>query len=411
MRQEKGRRASRLWRVARSVLITLAAVFFGGWLVVNLSPAFGARPAGERQGRIEQSPQWHGDRFQNPDRMWSDTSALTILGMLKDVPASAPVAPVPYAHDTSRRLAIAPRSGLRITWFGHSWTLVEIDGIRVLIDPIESLRASPFQFVGPERWFPPPMPLSALRDVNVVVISHDHYDHLDMGSIKTLAAGKTRFVLPLGVGAHLARWGVAPDRITELDWWETAKVGDVALTLTPARHASGRVNPQRNRTLWGGYAMVGPQHRVWYSGDTGLTGQFKAVGERFGPFDVTMIESGQYDARWPDWHIGPEQAVQANLWARGKLMIPVHWGLFKLARHGWTEPAERVLAAARCANVAVATPKPGLPFEPAFDSSPRWWPESVWSGPEQTPIVATRNGQRSAVYSLQFKPDCNRPHH
>ncbi|QIK81764.1 hypothetical protein G7069_09250 [Lysobacter sp. HDW10] len=392
------RRLRRLSRLALFLLLSVLALFVFAWVLVRVDPAFGARPAGARQARIERSPQWHVDRFQNPNRMWSDTNALTILGMLKKVPSQAPTAGVPYVHDTAQRLAIAPRSGLRITWFGHSWSLVEIDGIRVLIDPIASVRASPFQFLGPERWFAPPMPLSQLANVDVVLVSHDHYDHLDMASIKTLAKGPTRFVVPLGVGAHLERWGVDPARITELDWWEGAQVDAVTIHSTPARHASGRVNPQRNRTLWSGYAIAGPKHRVWYSGDTGLTDQFKEVGKRYGPFDVTMIESGQYDARWPDWHIGPEQAIQAHLWARGKYMMPVHWGLFKLARHGWTEPAERVLAAGHCANVAVITPQPGMPFEPGLDTSTRWWPDAAWVGARVTPIVASRNGSKADLY-------------
>lgn len=398
MKSTHGRapRRGRAW--LRRFLFALAALAVLGYACVRLNPVFGARPEGARQARIERSAQWHGNQLQNPEQMWSDTPLYTLLSMLKPVPASAPTAPVPYVHDTARRLALPPATGLRITWFGHSWSLIEIDGARVVIDPIESLRASPFQFMGPARWFAPPVPLSHLGDVDVVLISHDHYDHLDMASIKALARGTTRFVVPLGIGAHLERWGVAPTRITELDWWESARVGNLQFTSTPARHASGRINPQSDRTLWGGFAIAGPKHRVWYSGDTGLTAQFKTIGDRLGPFDVTLIESGQYDARWPDWHIGPEQAVQANLWVRGKVMIPVHWAQFNLARHGWTEPAERVLAAGRCANVAIATPAPGMPFEPGQDVTTRWWPNAEWQTFKSRPIVATRNGDKSDTY-------------
>lgn len=394
-----GRRIRRLLKWVLAIFLVAAAVFVFAFFFVRFDPVFGASPDGARQARIERSPQWKGDRLHNPERMWSNTGALTILGMLKKVPSNVPITPIPYVHDTVARLAQAPKSGLRITWFGHSWSLIEIDGARVLIDPIESLRASPFQFLGPARWFAPPVPLATLKNVDAVLISHDHYDHLDMGSIKTLAQGTTRFVVPLGVGAHLERWGVAPARITELDWWEKTRVGRIELTSTPARHASGRVNPQRNRTLWSGYALVGPRHRVWYSGDTGLTEQFKTVGTRLGPFDVTLIESGQFDARWPDWHIGPEQAVLANEWVRGKRMIPVHWGLFNLARHGWTEPAERTLVAGKCAGLLIDTPQPGMPYEPGVDSTTKWWPAADWSTAEMKPIVSTREGDAAVKYS------------
>lgn len=398
MRITKGRaqRRGRAW--LRAIFFGFVALVVFGFAVIRLDPDFGARPEGARKARIERSAQWRGDRLNNPDRMWSDTPLLSVLGLLKPVPASDPASPVPYVHDTARRLAQPPATGLRITWFGHSWSLIEIDGARVVIDPIESLRASPFQFMGPARWFAPPVPLSQLGDVDVVIVSHDHYDHLDMASIRALARGKTRFVVPLGIGAHLERWGVPADRISELDWWESARVGGLQVTSTPARHASGRINPQSNATLWSGFALVGPKHRVWYSGDTGLTAQFKTIGERLGPFDATLIESGQYDARWPDWHIGPEQAVQAHLWVRGKVMIPVHWSLFKLARHSWTEPAERVLAAGRCAQIAVATPAPGMPFEPGRDVTQPWWPNTQWLTFKSRPIVATRNGDKSDMY-------------
>lgn len=389
---------SRLLRGLRALFLAVVVLYVFGILVLRLNPAFGAHPQGARQARIVRSPQWKESSFHNPARMWSETNALALLGMLKRDPSQSPSTPVPYAHDTAARLTVPPRSGLRITWFGHSWLLIEIDGARFLVDPIESLRASPFQFLGPARWFAPPVALADLPAVDAVLISHDHYDHLDMDSIKALAKGRARFVVPLGVGAHLERWGVASDRITELDWWEHTRLRGIELTSTPARHASGRINPQSNRTLWGGYAVIGPRHRVWYSGDTGLTDQFKAVGDRLGPFDVTLIESGQFDARWPDWHIGPEQAVEANLWVRGRLMIPVHWALFKLARHGWTEPAERVLAAGRCAHVPIATPRPGMPFEPGVDATSRWWPETAWATAEAKPIVATRNGDKASTY-------------
>ncbi|HLM74970.1 MAG TPA: MBL fold metallo-hydrolase, partial [Polyangiaceae bacterium] len=280
-------------------------------------------------------------------------------------------------------------------WFGHSSMLVEIDGHRVLTDPLWSERASPLSWIGPRRFYAPPAPLDELPAVHAVVISHDHYDHLDRETISAMKGWDTIFVAPLGVGAHLAGWGVPEDRIVELDWWGRTKVGDLEIVCTPARHASGRTLTDKDATLWAGYALVGPKHRAYYSGDTGLFPALREIGERLGPFDVTMIESGAYGSAWPDWHLGPEQAVTAHQMVKGRVMLPVHWGLFNLAFHGWTEPVERVLAAAEKTGVTVVVPKPGesieVPARPAVPvSERRWWPELAWQSAEQDPIISTK---------------------
>jgi L-ascorbate metabolism protein UlaG (beta-lactamase superfamily) len=235
-----------------------------------------------------------------------------------------------------------------------------------------------------------------------VVISHDHYDHLDRATIATLAKSKARFVVPLGVAAFLRAWGISDTRITELDWWQSAPVGTLQIVATPSRHHSGRLSPQSDLRLWTGYAFVGERHRVWYSGDTGFSSALAEIGKRFGPFDVTLIEAGQYDAAWPDWHLGPEQAVEASRLVGGKKMIPVHWGLLQLAHHSWTEPAERVLAAAACRGVEVIVPRPGESVEPTAEVTlNRWWPQTAWRDASQTPIVATHHGLGSDRYVFE----------
>ena len=182
-----------------------------------------------------------------------------------------------------------------------------------------------------------------------------------------------------------------PARIVELDWWERTKVGSLQIVCTPARHASGRILWDKDATLWAGFALIGEQHRVYYSGDTGLFPAMKQIGERLGPFDLTLIETGQYNRAWPDWHIGPEQAVTAHGWVKGARMLPVHWGLFQLAYHAWTEPVERSLAAATVQLVPLLTPKPGEPIEPA-EATPatRWWPDVPWQTGAQAPIVSSQ---------------------
>jgi L-ascorbate metabolism protein UlaG (beta-lactamase superfamily) len=254
-----------------------------------------------------------------------------------------------------------------------------------------SERSSPLSWIGPKRWLPPPIALEELPAIDAVVISHDHYDHLDYPTLAAMKDWSTTFVVPLGVGADLAYWGIPEARIAEVDWWERVKVGALEIVCTPARHASGRSLFDKDQTLWAGYALLGSEHRAYYSGDTGLFPGMREIGERLGPFDVTMIEVGQYHRAWSDWHIGPEQAVDAHRILRGRAMLPVHWAALTLAYHGWTEPVERVLAAAERADVKVLTPRPGQSVEPArAPLVQRWWPSLPWEREEQNPVVSTQ---------------------
>ena len=198
------------------------------------------------------------------------------------------------------------------------------------------------------------------------------------------------FIVPLGLGAHLEYWGVSPERIVELDWWERLEVGGVEVVCAPARHFSGRAMIDRDATLWAGWAFLGQDRRVFFSGDTGMFPGFAEIGARLGPFDVTMMEVGAYNADWPDVHMGPEQAVEAHRMVRGELMLPIHWGTFNLAFHSWVEPVERLLAAAEQAGVQVAVPRPGqsLTLAPPPDVE-RWWPRTPWQTAEEAPVIST----------------------
>jgi L-ascorbate metabolism protein UlaG (beta-lactamase superfamily) len=369
--------------VLLSLVATAAVALWQAWVPI------GKGPSGARLVRMEASKQWNGDGFENPEPLWNDG-----LGMITEaLDASehvAPDAPVPVAEVDPSRFATPPPSGLRVTWLGHSTMLVEIDGRRFLTDPVWSDRISPVPWVGPTRWYPNPLPLDRMPELDAVILSHDHYDHLDYPTIAAMKDADTTFVVPLGVGSHLAYWGVPVARIVELDWWERHRIGDVELVCTPARHASGRQLFDQNDTLWAGWAFVGPRHRAWFSGDTGLFPAMKEIGERLGPFDLTMIEVGAYGQAWPDWHLGPEQAVRAHQWVRGEVLLPVHWGLFALAYHGWTEPIERTLVAADEAKVEVVAPRPGESVEPAAPPAvTRWWPEVPWRVAREYPIRAT----------------------
>ncbi|MFI8521010.1 MBL fold metallo-hydrolase [Streptomyces sp. NPDC085481] len=359
--------------------------------------AFGADPTGERMERIRRSPNFADGVFRNPETARHRPSGSTVefakIYFEKEARARrAPVGTIPVHPTTVADLARPPASGLRLTWMGHSSVLTEIDGRRVLFDPVWGDRCSPFAFAGPKRLHPVPASLAALGPVDVVVISHDHYDHLDLPTIKALATTDTLFAVPLGVGAHLERWGVSASRIRELDWTESTEVDDLRLTATPARHFCGRGLRNQQHTLWASWVVEGPDHRVYHSGDTGYFSGFKDIGAAHGLFDATMIQIGAYSAywpknhtdytplpgAWPDIHMSPAQGVQAHLDLQGGtsagVLLPIHWATFNLAPHAWAEPGEWTKYEAEEVGQAVAFPRPGQPFEPGgkLPSDP-WW--------------------------------------
>ena len=365
----------------------LAAVLSAG-AIASCAP-LGGRAIGARLRRMQKSPEWRGSHFENPQPIVNDTWA-AVVSLSKPNPNVVPRSSPSTIPVEPERFASPPPSGLRVTWLGHSTMLLEVDGHRFLTDPVWSERVGPVDFAGPKRFFPPLLAIRDLPPLDAVVLSHDHYDHLDYATIVALKNLNVTFVAPLGVGAHLERWGVAAAKIVELDWWDSRSFGDLTLRAVPARHASGRMLLfDDGAKLWIGYAFLGARHRVYYSGDTGLFPDMRTIGERLGPFDLTMIEVGQYDQAWPDWHLGPEQAIEAHRRVRGSVMLPVHWGLFSLASHGWTEPIERTLAAAHNAGAVVITPRAGQSVEPAVEKpQERWWPDLPWRTGADNPIVA-----------------------
>ncbi|MFE4590303.1 MBL fold metallo-hydrolase [Streptomyces laurentii] len=359
--------------------------------------AFGADATGERLARIRRSPHFADGVFVNPDptRPRPSASAVEFAKVYFEKEARARRAPagrIPVHPTTVADLARPPATGLRLTWMGHSSVLAEIDGRRVLFDPVWGDRCSPFDFVGPKRLHPVPAPLASLGPVDVVVISHDHYDHLDLPTIKALATSDTLFAVPLGVGAHLEHWGVSPSRLRELDWNESTGVGDLCLTATPARHFCGRGLRNQQHTLWASWVVEGPEHRIYHSGDTGYFSGFREIGAAHGPFDATMIQIGAYSeywprgrrdsaplpGAWPDIHMNPAQGVQSHLdLQQGRadgVLLPIHWGTFNLSLHAWAEPGEWTMAAAGAVGQALAVPVPGQPFEPGGELPARpWW--------------------------------------
>lgn len=266
--------------------------------------------------------------------------------------------------------------GATLTWFGHSALLLQMDGKILLLDPMLGSSTSPIPIFGGKRFSKKlPIEIENLPVIDAVLLSHDHYDHLDYQSIKKLKDKVKQFYVPLGVGSHLERWGVERDKIKEHDWWDEGEYEGLRIASTPARHTSGRGLGDHNATLWCSWVIEGRHAKIYFGGDSGYGPHFQAIGDKYGPFDLTMLESGQYDARWPATHLMPEETVQAHVDVQGKVLLPIHWGGFSLAFHDWDEPIERVLKAASEKGIKVTTPRIGEPVPIGSDLYPAsaWW--------------------------------------
>jgi L-ascorbate metabolism protein UlaG (beta-lactamase superfamily) len=366
----------RFKRVLLALLLLLVAVVLVLLWSTEWLASLGGRPQGARLERVRRSPQYRDGKFHNrlPAPLTTASNREMLRRQFFGEEQRAPLRPIPVVHTRP-----ANDSPLRATWLGWATVLIEIDGRRVLTDPIWSERCSPSTLVGPKRFHPPPIALADLPHVDAVVISHDHYDHLDMPTIRKLAARGTRFAVPLGVGAHLERWGVKPSQISDLDWNESVEIAGLRITATPSRHYSGRNPRYNNETLWASWVIRGAAHRVYFSGDTGYHDDFTTIGAQHGPFDLTILKIGAYDETWKSIHMLPEEAVRAHADLRGRAMLPVHWATFNLGFHAWREPADRTLAAARKARVALIVPRPGQAVDltaplPLLET---WWLQSA----------------------------------
>ncbi|MFI9557357.1 MBL fold metallo-hydrolase [Nonomuraea endophytica] len=364
-------------RTARRLLVGGAALAAAGWALRDVPAELGVRPLGsgpERAARMRRSPQFKDGTFFNPMPEPTNTGRpdpSMLAELTRDRTQRRPAGLIPVLTPPSGEPAA---DGLRAIWYGHASTLIEIEGKRVLFDPIWSNRPSPSQLVGPRRHHPVPVELGQLPQVDAIVISHDHYDHLDMATVRRLTSSqKAPFLVPLGIGAHLERWGVPLFRIIELDWDEEAVVAGLRFVSTAARHFSGR-SLTRNDTLWGSWVVAGRDKRVFYAGDSGYFEGYKGIGAAHGPFDLALMPIGAYSPAWPDIHMNPEEAVNATIDLGAALMLPVHWATFTLALHPWGEPVDRLWREAKAREVKIAVPRPGELVDtadaPALDT---WW--------------------------------------
>lgn len=283
---------------------------------------------------------------------------------------------LPYFHLTGDSFPTTPKE-LQVVWLGHSSMILDIDGVRLLIDPVFG-NASPVPFTV-NRFQPSPIKRKDLPEIDAVVISHDHYDHLEKDTVKFLAARGDKFIVPLGVSSHLRKWGCSPSQIIELDWGQSMIIRDLEIIATPSRHFSGRGLGDRFKTQWASFVFKGYKHRAYYSGDGGYDGRFNEIGRQYGPFDLSMIESGAWDESWKDVHLMPHQSIQAHIDLNSRYMIPVHWAAYDLAFHNWDDPIRMVSELADRKGVKLLTPQMGEFCIPGTSTHSAWWENTLKS--------------------------------
>ena len=373
-----------------AVLAVCASLFLG------CASQFGARAKGDSLRKVKSSPHYLDGKFFNLEETEVMKKGSSFTGnavkWIKGTENAVPRNVLP-SEKFDKNKFLEGNGEIGLVWFGHSTALINIDGYIVLTDPVFSKNPSPVYFGNKAFDYAVETAVDDLPDIDTVIISHDHYDHLDMATIKKLKDRTRLFLVPLGVAAHLARWGIPGERIVELDWWQDfSPKASVRFTAAPARHFSGRGLFSRNETLWCSWVVEAGGRKVFFSGDSGYGKHFKQIAERFGPFDLAMLECGQYNENWPFIHMNPEETLRAFDDLRGKVLLPVHWGKFKLSLHTWTDPVERINAG--MGKRAVLTPMVGSLVCAGAASSSRWWLDAEKAGSSVT--LKTENAGEGA---------------
>ncbi|WP_206605554.1 MBL fold metallo-hydrolase [Pelagibaculum spongiae] len=333
------------------------------------------------------SPQYYDNQFHNLNdvRTWSWQGSWSALRRwaTEDFSDTRPDQPLPV-RQLNQQLLEQDRlnsDGPLLYWLGHSSVLLYLDQRYWLIDPVFSDRASPFSFYGPQRFQPAPISVAQLPPLAGVIISHNHYDHLDQQTIRQLADKTEHFYLPLVVGQYLQDWGISKDKITELDWWQSAVNQEVTFVATPAQHFSGRGLFDRGESLWASWVIQTENTKIFFSGDSGYFSGFKQIGDRYGPFDITLLEAGAYDRDWQQVHMLPEQTIQAHHDLQGRQLLPIHNGVFDLAFHRWFEPYQKLSELAKAQDIELRTPLQGQKIDLSNSNDSvfnlnrfkRWW--------------------------------------
>ncbi len=354
-------------------------------LLLSACSAFGRDPEGKHLEKMKESPQFDKERDQfvnrRPDvlekmRENQNMLKLTFEFLFGGAKHRSPSKKLPEMKPDVEEF-LKKSESLKFIWFGHSTFLVNFDGTIILFDPVFSGAASPISlFV--KRFQDAVLKLEELPEIHYILISHDHYDHLDKETMDFFKSKKTKFITPLGVTSHLKEWGITEDRLTELDWWNSISTENLEFILTPAQHFSGRKGSNQNKTLWGSWIVRNKKQSLYFSGDSGFDTHFKTIGDKYGPFDIAFIENGQYDEKWRDVHVLPEETAQAFIDLKGKRLVPVHWGMFDLSLHSWHDPIERIEKASKERNINLLTPKFGqlvkLDEDTIFE---KWWKKFI----------------------------------
>ena len=371
------------------VLLLLLAPIAAFCLYVAYGQPFGRILQGEASSYLEASDNWRDGYFQNVIETKTGSSFWeTVKSTYKFMTQGQDRRPKPKlavkaVHPSQLERLDAGRTV--VTWLGHSALILQIDGQRWLLDPMLGKRVSPVDWFGPSRFCDaPPLVADQIPDVDVVVISHDHWDHLDHRTIKKIHGRVGRFVVALGVKSHLVHWGVEAAKITELDWHESVQLGGVQLTATPSRHFSGRKRNQLYKTFWASFVIDGPAHKLFFGSDSGYFDGFRQIGAQYGPFDLTLLECGAYSEYWPDIHMMPEETAQAHLDLGGRILMPIHWAAFSLSLHPWREPIERLLKVAAKKHIKVIHPMVGGHYELGGTlPRERWWEKDYCAKPTE----------------------------
>lgn len=358
--------------IAALIILIIAAVI----IFFRTAPQIGANSKKNKTEKIIQSPNYAVDEKIFLNTVETNMS-MSFKDMIKVTREFSRKDESRRPKDTIQTLSLNGNLNseeVGFIWFGHSTLLVSMEGITILTDPVFSERASMLPFMGPKKFeysndFSP----ETLPNIDIVLISHDHYDHLDYKSIIALKNKAKKFFVPLGVAAHLENWGVDSSKIVELDWWQTANFENLELVCTPSRHFSGRRLNDRFKTLWSSWVINGKEHKVFFGGDSGYFPGFKEIGNKYGPFDIAFLECGAYNEMWSNIHMMPEETAQAAIDLNSKILFPIHWGKFDLALHPWKEPIERVTKKAEELNVNILTSIPGKYNTIDAAQSEKWW--------------------------------------
>lgn len=362
------------------ILIIIGLLVISYLLFTNFYPNFGGDVANEQKEVYQKSKQYKDGKFHNTkpvpkDLSFPETLKLAYTFFTTNVPNGRPKEDLKTKKVDS--INIANYQGeARMFWFGHSSFLLQMDSKTILLDPMLGKVAAPHPLLGANRFNKEfPLAIEKLPAIDAVIFSHDHYDHLDYGTILKIKDKTKHFYVPLGLGTHLKKWGVHPDKITELDWWQNTVLDGLNLICTPAQHFSGRKFNTSQSTLWCSWVIKSNSENIYFSGDSGYATHFKEIGEQYGPFDLALMECGQYNQMWSDIHMMPEETAQAGLDVKAKKIMPIHWAGFKLALHAWTDPINRVQAKAQELNITLITPKLGeeIIVKDTTNYYAKWW--------------------------------------